>query len=235
MNSDFKNNRVTDPTKVSEKQIKQVKKFCKEYFEKAVVKHQAYEKKKAEHKRKHSKPPDSSSKEQAIPPPTEKADESDADDDDDVNLSDNDEPIQDDVQCSSPREDESMTPGGSLKRKRDIDESVEENDDTNLDGSSLSKRQRSESPPVPPPPPPPMSPDNSMEVDDIEGGFKRKMDEEYELEDENTPCSRSPGKYNSHGSSPPPFPPPPPLPADMPDRSIDSYRNEQSNIDDETP
>ncbi|EGD92716.1 histone-lysine N-methyltransferase [Trichophyton tonsurans CBS 112818] len=234
VNSDFKNNRVTDPTKVSEKQIKQVKKFCKEYFEKAVVKHQAYEKKKAEHKRKHSKPSDSGSKEQAIPPPTEKPDESDADDDD-VNLSDNDEPIQDDVQCSSPREDESMTPGGSLKRKRDIDESVEENDDTKLDGSSLSKRQRSESPPVPPPPPPPMSPDNSMEVDDIDGGFKRKMDEEYELEDENTPCSRSPGKYNSHGSSPPPFPPPPPLPADMPDRSIDSYRNEQSNMDDETP
>ncbi|KAL2809450.1 hypothetical protein BJX63DRAFT_423779 [Aspergillus granulosus] len=48
VNSDFKNNRVTDPTKIDEKQQKKVKKFCKEFFDKAVAKHQAHEQRKAE-------------------------------------------------------------------------------------------------------------------------------------------------------------------------------------------
>ena len=46
VNSDFKNNRVEDPTQISEKQQKKVKNFCKEYFDKAVVKQREREKKK---------------------------------------------------------------------------------------------------------------------------------------------------------------------------------------------
>lgn len=46
--SDFKHQRVSDPTIVTDKQISQVKKFVKGYFEKAVHKHRAYEKKRAE-------------------------------------------------------------------------------------------------------------------------------------------------------------------------------------------
>ncbi|KAL2866287.1 SET and WW domain protein [Aspergillus lucknowensis] len=48
VNSDFKNGRVGDPTKIDEKQQKKVKKFCKEFFDKAVAKHQAHEQRKAE-------------------------------------------------------------------------------------------------------------------------------------------------------------------------------------------
>jgi hypothetical protein len=46
--SDFKNNRVEDPTKISEKQEKKVKKYVREYFEKAVEKKKAIDKKRRE-------------------------------------------------------------------------------------------------------------------------------------------------------------------------------------------
>ena len=48
VSSDFKNNRVEDPTKISSRQEKQVKKHVKEYFDKAVAKKREHEKKKAE-------------------------------------------------------------------------------------------------------------------------------------------------------------------------------------------
>lgn len=46
--SDFKNKRVDDPTKISEKQEKKVKKFVKDYFDRAVEKKKAIDRKKAE-------------------------------------------------------------------------------------------------------------------------------------------------------------------------------------------
>ncbi|CZR54666.1 related to histone-lysine N-methyltransferase [Phialocephala subalpina] len=46
--SDFKNNRVEDPTKISEKQEKKVKKYVRDYFEKAVEKKKAIDKRKKE-------------------------------------------------------------------------------------------------------------------------------------------------------------------------------------------
>lgn len=50
MNSDFKNQRVDDPTQISAKQEKQVKKFVTDYLEKAVAKKRLHDKKKAERK-----------------------------------------------------------------------------------------------------------------------------------------------------------------------------------------
>lgn len=41
VNSDFKNNRVTDPNTISSKQEKAVKKYVKEFFDKAVLKHRS--------------------------------------------------------------------------------------------------------------------------------------------------------------------------------------------------
>lgn len=46
--SDFKHNRVGDIYHIDEKQQQKVKKYCREYFEKAVVKHKLYEEKKAQ-------------------------------------------------------------------------------------------------------------------------------------------------------------------------------------------
>ena len=48
--SDYKNNRVEDPTSISTKQEKKVKKYVRDYFERAVVKYkeqQEQQKKKA--------------------------------------------------------------------------------------------------------------------------------------------------------------------------------------------
>jgi histone-lysine N-methyltransferase SETD2 len=48
VDSDFKHGRVEDILQISEKQQQKIKKYCKEYFEKAVAKQKAHEKKKAE-------------------------------------------------------------------------------------------------------------------------------------------------------------------------------------------
>src|SRR3954447_10996419 len=45
--SDFKGGRVEDPTKISDKHQQKVKKYCKEFFEKAAHKHSKHEKEKA--------------------------------------------------------------------------------------------------------------------------------------------------------------------------------------------
>lgn len=47
MNSDFKNQRVEDPTQISAKQEKQVKRFVTDYLDKAVVKKRLHDQKKA--------------------------------------------------------------------------------------------------------------------------------------------------------------------------------------------
>ena len=134
VNSDFKNNRVDDPTKITEKQQKKVKQFCKEYFDKAVIKHRAHEKKKAakQAKEPESKPEDT---------PNALSDEAL-----DVKMSD-DEDQADDKSAILEAEDS----GGSLKRKRDDKENG-----TLAEIASPSKRPKSSTPT--PPPPPPMTP-----------------------------------------------------------------------------
>lgn len=48
VSSDYKNKRVDDPTTISDKQEKKVKKYVKEYFDKAVQKYTAHERRKAD-------------------------------------------------------------------------------------------------------------------------------------------------------------------------------------------
>lgn len=48
VSSDYKNKRVDDPTSISDKQEKKVKKYVKEFFDKAVQKYTAHERKKAD-------------------------------------------------------------------------------------------------------------------------------------------------------------------------------------------
>ncbi|KAL4868519.1 hypothetical protein BDV12DRAFT_102192 [Aspergillus spectabilis] len=149
VNSDFKNNRVTDPTKIDDKQQKKVKKFCKEFFDKAVAKHHAHEQRKAE---KVTKESGSDHK-----PTTPAGGQSEGEDQTpDVKMSD----------------DENNTERGgsnSLKRKRD-ELSVGDANTPDDTPTSSSKRQRSLTPP--PPPPPAMSPDGdddaSVKSDDAD-------------------------------------------------------------------
>ncbi|EAU30568.1 conserved hypothetical protein [Aspergillus terreus NIH2624] len=121
VNSDFKNNRVQDPTRIDEKQQKKVKKFCKEFFDKAVQKHRAHEQRLAERHAKEGDPKAAASTPQA--------------------------PSEDDVLDVKMSDDEGEAQG-ALKRKRDEDE--EEEADRG-DEASKRPRSSTPPPPPPPP------------------------------------------------------------------------------------
>ncbi|KAL4787805.1 hypothetical protein BJX76DRAFT_266633 [Aspergillus varians] len=143
VNSDFKNNRVADPTKIDDKQQKKVKKFCKEFFDKAVAKHQAHEQRKGV---KVTKDGGSDNK-----PATPAGGQSDGDDGTpDVKMSD----------------DEGSTERGGtggIKRKRD-ELNVGNGNTPDDTPTSSTKRPRSSTPP--PPPPPAMTPNDDHDHDD---------------------------------------------------------------------
>ncbi|KAI9374517.1 hypothetical protein BJX61DRAFT_540761 [Aspergillus egyptiacus] len=153
VNSDFKNKRVKDPTKIDDKQQKKVKNFCKEFFDKAVAKHQAHEQRKAE---KLAKEGGSDNK-----PTTPAGGQSEG------------EGETPDVKMS---EDEGSTEKGAsgLKRKRhELDVGDENTPDDSTPTSS--KRQRSSTPP--PPPPPAMSPGENDDDDRSEADADDDADE----------------------------------------------------------
>ncbi|PGH06473.1 histone-lysine N-methyltransferase, H3 lysine-36 specific [Polytolypa hystricis UAMH7299] len=221
VNSDFKNNRVQDPTKIGEKQVKQIKKYCKEYLDKAVAKHRAYEKKKAEKKAREQKDGNASTNGHAGKPGSEDSPQlpggpdakkdPDSDVEEDIKMSD-DEMDKGEDKKSSPMsvEDRSLN-AESLKRKRDAGEG----EHIGNGSASPVKRARSTSPPPPPPPPPPMSPGDAMTSDDVGENLKGKRIYEGEDYDGYEDGNATPGK--TQRSETPPPPPPPPPPADGPD------------------
>ena len=151
MSSDFKNHRVEDPTKISSRQEKHVKKYVKEYFDKAVAKKREHDKRKAERRAKEG--------ESAVSPipamVAEVKEEEESDGDHDVAMSDDNEDGKPKLESATP-----VTPSDQLlqveglKRKRVKDEDP---DSIKLEDNEAtpSKRHKSESPPPPPPPPPP--------------------------------------------------------------------------------
>ena len=151
VSSDFKNNRVEDPTKISSRQEKQVKKHVKEYFDKAVAKKREHEKKKAGRV---SKEGDSAAS-PARAMVAEVKEEEESDGDQDMAMSDDDEDGKPKLESATPvTPSDQLLQAEGLKRKRAKDEgptSMKTEDSE----ATPSKRHRSESPPPPPPPPPP--------------------------------------------------------------------------------
>lgn len=151
VNSDFKNHRVENPTQIDEKQQKKVKKYCKEYFDKAVAKHRAYEHRKNEKSRPSAADRDLKA---AATPNGAGA----SDDELDVKMSDDegDTTNNHDNQETSPTATE-----GGIKRKR----TGTATDEDDAMAAATTKRQRSSTPPPPPPPPdgePPNSDDANL-------------------------------------------------------------------------
>lgn len=158
--SDYKAGRVENPTKISEKQQKKVKAYCKDYFEKAAQKHKKIEEEKTARKDKLGASSPKPSSLQPTPlnsPPatghsqleTPKKEE----DDEDIKMSD----IEDhDTMPQSPSE---STKYDSLKRKRsaDLDALVKEEDD-DLTKSPAKKLNLDINAILAPPPPPPPAP-----------------------------------------------------------------------------
>lgn len=189
--SDYKAGRVENPTKISEKQQKKVKAYCKDYFDKAASKHKKLEEEKAAKKEKvgqnNSKPSSSQPTPSHSPPPmigysqsqthTPKKEE----DEEDVKMSD----IEDHI--AMPPSPSESTKYDSLKRKRSTDlESLmkEEEDDLtkspakkmNLDFNAMS---------TPPPPPPPAPPaDTPSDHNSPEGITEHEHEHERDNEQE---------------------------------------------------
>jgi len=176
--SDFKNNRVEDPTKISEKQEKKVKAYVREFFEKAVQKKKAIDKKKREKEKANGvKGSSSKDKELAINGTGKaevngkKVEQSPPKEDIDMEMSEDDDK---DLAVSFPIEPSPSIPATpaestDLKRKREEDELG-----TPCDDYESNKRQKEDepgdspivSPPPPPPPPPSGMPDPSSLEDD---------------------------------------------------------------------
>lgn len=153
--SDFKKGRVEDPSKVSEKQAKSVKKHAQEFFEKAVKKKEEAEKRKGV--KKAGKKDDGSNTLVGSPQATAG---SPMEQDEDLVLSEHEE---DEVEATPA---ESTDSPSILKRR--IDELTNGAED-----DAASKKPRTEDelapPPPPPPPPPPAVPadDETMQSEDI--------------------------------------------------------------------
>ena len=175
--SDFKHGRVEDPTKISEKQEKKVKKYVKDYFEKVVQKKSALDKRKREKEEMAASAHgtdginvNGTSKED---PPKEDSDG----EDEEVDLTPN-SPIPELAPSPSIPTTPLETEGLDLKRKRT-------GEDTPDDDSNKRFKDEDVSPPPPPPPPPADSmPDASMLNSDFPTGesfVKEDTEEAREL------------------------------------------------------
>lgn len=153
VNSDYKNNRVEDPTRITSRKEKQVKLHVKEYFDKAAAKRRDHERRKAEQKEKGG---EVSKLSQEGDHDMKKEDDSDGEAGIDI--------TDDEIEKDRQRSDTPGTPrhqlvnGDLLKRKRDGSSGLKDEDPD----ATPNKRFKSETPPPPPPPPPP--PSNEKEV-----------------------------------------------------------------------
>ncbi|KAL7626753.1 histone methyltransferase set2 [Parahypoxylon ruwenzoriense] len=137
--SDYKNNRVDDPTSITEKQERKVKKYVGDFFERAVEKYKAHEKKKAERAKNGpdaSQPAHEAEHQSLVEAPPAKEDE-------DIVMTD------DDGTDSSPK---------SLERKRKRDDDIGESPSQTPSETPSMKRLREDDSDVPSPPPPPPPP-----------------------------------------------------------------------------
>ncbi|KAH8674062.1 hypothetical protein BX600DRAFT_378184 [Xylariales sp. PMI_506] len=140
VSSDYKNSRVEDPTIISEKQVKKVKKYVKEYFDKVLAKYNTHAKRRSDR------------------PAGEFSNESM-----DVSLV-----VAEDVDVAMSEDDDvASTPDGSDRKRKREDEQVGSESVTPSE-TPYSKRLREDeielSTPPPPPPPPPQA-DASLDLD----------------------------------------------------------------------
>jgi [histone H3]-lysine36 N-trimethyltransferase len=149
VNSDFKNHRVDDPTKISEKQLKNMKKYVKEFFDKAVAKKQEHDKKKAQKQN-----PDNSQMSSVSALGDEISKKEEESDIDPMDVSDEEVKNEQEESDTPATPFDQTTNGDGAKRKRHLAE-LETDRQGNGSTASPSKRVKSQSPPSPPPPPPP--------------------------------------------------------------------------------
>lgn len=141
--SDFKKGRVEDPSKISDKQAKSVRKHTQEFFEKAVKK-----KEEADKRRGLKKPKDD--EESHTPPGSPPATAGSPMDQDDAEGELSDEEV--DEIAATPAES-TNSPTALKRRREDLGNDAE--DDSTLKKLRVDAEDASTPPPPPPPPPPP--------------------------------------------------------------------------------
>ena len=178
--SDYKNRRVDDPTFITPKQEKKVRKFVKDFFDRAVVKYKDFEKRKADQP---GKPASGAGPSQPGDAAVSAAVET---------------PSKDDVVLSDVEDDTPGSPSSDRKRKREDDgESV--GAETPSETPSVKRIKddeviRSPSPP-PPPPPPTDTPltEEERSMREQEEALMRENEEAQRLEDEAEQSNKGPG------------------------------------------
>jgi len=170
--SDYKNNRVGDPTSITSKQQKKVKKYVKDFFDRAVVKYREQEKRNSDRATRPATEAGSSQ-----PGETGLDAAPDAQVEDDVVLSD--------VDDGSPN-----SPSSERKRKREDDDAESAGAETPSETPSLKRVKEDdavESPSPPPPPPPPTDTpltEEERSMREQEEALMRENEEAQRLEDE---------------------------------------------------
>lgn len=158
VNSDFKNRRVQDPTKIDSKKEKQVRTYVRDYFDKASKKHKEREQRRTERKAKQASADASSAGAVAAEILKEEAE---SDGDQDMAMSDDgeDEKMGSKIESTTPSTpmDEALVADG-LKRKRECN-----GDSTPVEDSESTPHKilKSDGLPPPPPPPPPAAPNGA--------------------------------------------------------------------------
>ncbi|MBE7179994.1 MAG: hypothetical protein INR71_02105 [Terriglobus roseus] len=170
VDSDYKHHRVGDPTKVSEKTERGVKKFAKDFFDKCVSRHREHEKRKAEKKAREAKLNGDVSH---TPPGEPEAAIKNDDDDEDIKL-------EVDEEMDGIDDADDATPS-DLKRKRES-VSLTPNDVPLKDEDSPSSPKKLKPDEPPPPPPPPPVPEG-MDLDDAPPDDDAAMMERSAMED----------------------------------------------------
>ncbi|KAK5652484.1 hypothetical protein OQA88_10386 [Cercophora sp. LCS_1] len=166
--SDYKNKRVDDPTVISEKQVKKVRRFVKEFFDRAVEKKKENDKRKAEEKA--AKTAGSSQPSEAVAKVEEVATK-----EDDIVLTD--------------IEDTPGTPSSDRKRKRE-DDGESPDAETSSETPSVKRVKEDETGDAPSPPPPPPPPtdtpltEEERSMREQEEALMRENEEAQRLEDE---------------------------------------------------
>jgi [histone H3]-lysine36 N-trimethyltransferase len=150
---DYKHNKVKDPTaKLDSKHEKTVKKFVKEFMDKAVQKKEAKDKDKAARAEKRARTkPEGMVLVAEDTPETPRKEEKGESDDDLLEISEDED---EDLDQDSPA-DSSAT---DLKRKRE--------EDGELGSPKKSRTEGTPAPPPPPPPPPPPAEDMPLDVEE---------------------------------------------------------------------
>ncbi|KAL2074301.1 hypothetical protein VTL71DRAFT_8079 [Oculimacula yallundae] len=181
--SDFKNNRVEDPTKISEKQEKKVKSYVRDFFEKAVEKKKVLDKKKAQ-KAALNGSASIASGVNGKPIP---------EDDDDADPVIDFSPTALDAPPSSVPSISASGSNSDLKRKRDDEDGADAdtpgtsatgaNDDSFSDPHKRLKEDEDTPPPPPPPPPAGEIPvdENGVAISDLSENVAPESEEQIEL------------------------------------------------------